>query len=183
LKLFCARPKVNGVKGSGILEDDRPGCYTLVISLRKKKRIRIGSLGASDFPQGIYLYTGSAKNGLRSRLSHHLGKRAKRNHWHIDYLLQCPEARVKYVLIYPPTRQECALNRQIARLAGAEAIFKGFGASDCVFGCPAHLYYFRKKSPQRVEGEKTKSSLAFPLAGTFIWACCFPSFSCQTEIL
>lgn len=159
------------------------GCYTLVISLQKKKWIHIGRLGKGYFPQGTYLYTGSARNSLRGRLSRHLSKRRKRNHWHIDYLLRCPEARMKYVLIYPPTRQECALNRRIAGLAGAEVIMKGFGASDCAFGCPAHLYYFRRKSPQRVEGEKTKSSLAFPLAGTFIWACCFPIFSCQTEIL
>ena len=120
----------------------RSGRYTLVVSLPKKKWIRIGSLGKRCFPQGTYLYTGSAMNSLWGRLSRHLTKRAKRNHWHIDYLLQCPEAHVKEVLIYAPTWQECDLNQRIARLAGAQTIMEGFGSSDCSFGCPAHLYYF-----------------------------------------
>ena len=126
------------------------GCYTLIISLRRQKRICIGSLGRGCFPQGTYLYTGSARNSLRGRLSRHLIKRRKRIHWHIDYLLQCPETRVKKVLIYAPARQECDLNQRIGRLPGAEVIMKGFGASDCSFGCPSHLYYFPKKSPPRI---------------------------------
>lgn len=133
----------------------RRGCYTLVISLRKKKWIHIGSLGKGCFPHGIYLYTGSAMNGLRGRLSRHLDNRPKRRHWHIDYLLMCPEARVKKVLIYPPTRQECDLNQRVGKLPGAAVILKGFGASDCAFGCPAHLYYFSKNRPPRVGRQGT----------------------------
>ena len=124
----------------------RRGCYTLVISLREKKWIRVGSLGKACFPQGIYLYTGSAMNGLRGRLSHHLRKRNKKSHWHIDYLLKCLEAHVKGVLTYPaPTRQECRHNQRIATLPGASVILKGFGASDCSSGCAIHLAYFGGK--------------------------------------
>ena len=127
----------------------RSGCYSLVIILPKKKWIRIGSLGKICFPQGTYLYTGSAMNSLRGRLSRHLNNRPKRSHWHIDYLLQCPEAHVKEVLIYAPTWRECDLNQRISRLPGAQAIMRGFGSSDCTRGCPAHLYYFSKNSPLR----------------------------------
>ena len=132
----------------------RSGRYTLVVSLPKKKWIRIGSLGKRCFPQGTYLYTGSAMNSLWGRLSRHLNNRPKRSHWHIDYFLKCPGPRVKKVLIYPPSRQECDLNQRVGRLPGAEVIVKGFGASDCTSGCPAHLYYFPRKSPpgMRLEG-------------------------------
>ena len=127
----------------------RSGRYTLVVSLPKKEWIRIGSLGKRCFPQGTYLYTGSAMNSLRGRLSRHLNNRPKRSDWHIDYFLKCPGSRVKEVFIYPPIRQECDLNQLIAKLPGAEVIVKGFGASDCASGCPAHLYYFPKNSPLR----------------------------------
>ena len=127
----------------------RSGRYTLVVSLPKKEWIRIGSLGKRCFPQGTYLYTGSAMNSLRGRLSRHLNNRPKRSHWHIDYFLKCPGSRVKEVFIYPPIRQECDLNQLIAKLPGAEVIVQGFGASDCASGCPAHLYYFPKNSPLR----------------------------------
>ena len=131
----------------------RSGRYSLVIILPKKKWIRIGSLGKICFPQGTYLYTGSAMNSLWGRLSRHLSKSPKRNHWHIDYLLQCSAARVKEVLLYAPAWQECDLNQRISRLPGAQAIMRGFGASDCTRGCPAHLYYFSRKSPPRMRLE------------------------------
>ncbi len=122
------------------------GYYTLVISLRKKKWIRVGGLGEGCFPQGTYLYTGSAMNGLRGRLSRHLRKRNKKSHWHIDYLLKCPEAYIKEVLIYAPTRQECSINQRIITLRGAKVILKGFGASDCTSRCTSHLVYFARIS-------------------------------------
>jgi len=140
------------------------GRYSLVISLRRKRWIRVGSLGKGCFPPGTYLYTGSALKGLWGRLSRHLRKRGKRVHWHIDYLLRCPEAQVKRVLIYPPTRQECALNQRIAALAGAQVIMKGFGASDCIFGCSAHLYYFPKKSALRKVWMIPENSRVRPLS-------------------
>lgn len=86
-------------------------------------------------------------NGLIGRLSHHLSKKSKKIHWHIDYLLRCPEAHIKTVLIYPSrTRQECRLNQRIAALPGAKVIVKGFGASDCISGCASHLFYLREKT-------------------------------------
>ncbi|MFQ5904844.1 MAG: DUF123 domain-containing protein, partial [Candidatus Binatia bacterium] len=128
------------------------GCYTLVISLRRKKWIQVGRLGRACFPRGIYLYTGSAMNGLSGRLSHHLRKRNKKSHWHIDYLLKSPEANIEKIFIHPaPTSKECRLNQQTASLPGAKAVLKGFGASDCNSGCISHLVYFpRKYSPEPI---------------------------------
>jgi sugar fermentation stimulation protein A len=121
------------------------GCYSLLIHLRKRSMIRVGRLGKSVFPPGVYLYTGSAMNGLRGRLSHHLRKRNKKSRWHIDYLLKCPGAQIKQILVYPPApEQECRQNRRISALPGAQVILKGFGSSDCGMGCGSHLFYLSK---------------------------------------
>jgi len=122
------------------------GCYSLLIRVRKKISIQVGRLGEAEFPPGIYLYTGSAMNGLKSRLSRHLRKGNKKSHWHIDYLLRRQEAQIKEILVYPGTdRAECRHNQRIASLPGVRVILKGFGASDCVSGCASHLIYFGKK--------------------------------------
>ncbi len=49
--------------------------------------MKVGKLGEFFFPQGVYLYSGSARGlgGLSSRLQRHLLGSSKK-HWHIDYL-------------------------------------------------------------------------------------------------
>jgi len=56
------------------------GIYQLVIHVPQKKSIKIGRKGTFDFPRGYYVYTGSAKKGLKARISRHL-KEAKRKFW------------------------------------------------------------------------------------------------------
>jgi len=64
-------------------------------------------------------------------------------HWHIDYLLTLPEARVQKIILYPAAPgQECRQNKRIAAQPGAAVILKNFGASDCKSGCGSHLLYF-----------------------------------------
>ena len=63
-----------------------PGCYSLIIDLKRKKTIRVGKLGEAVFPAGAHVYTGSAMKGLRTRLKRHCAK-IKKIHWHIDHLL------------------------------------------------------------------------------------------------
>src|SRR5262245_12800827 len=93
------------------------GCYTLIISLERRLSLRIGSLGIPEFSPGFYLYTGSALNGLKNRLAHHLRNQNKKCHWHIDYFLKCPQARVREIWLYPGTsRRECDLNQRVAAL-------------------------------------------------------------------
>jgi Uri superfamily endonuclease len=153
------------------------GCYTLIIRLPKQIKLQGGRLGKACFPKGIYLYTGSAMRGFNARLSHHLRSR-KKSHWHIDYLLKSPRARVEKVVIYPtPTREECRLNQKITRLAGSKVLLKGFGASDCSSGCAAHLTYIgRKISLERVAEKIAKLSQS--IASALILA---DSFSAVTR--
>lgn len=125
------------------------GRYTLVISLGKRKKIRVGKLGEAWFPEGIYLYTGSAMNGLRARVSRHIRKTKTKLRWHIDHLLQSPEAQIKKILMYAPAWRECQLNQSIMALPGARIILKGFGASDCASRCLSHLIYLESKMPPK----------------------------------
>lgn len=118
------------------------GCYSLIITLKRQKRIRVGKLGVARFPAGTYVYTGSAMKGLAARLRRHCSHR-KKIHWHIDHLLALPEARVKKIIIYPPApHQECRQNQKIAARAGATVILPHFGSTDCKSGCASHLFFF-----------------------------------------
>jgi len=120
----------------------QPGCYSLIISLKRKKTVRVGQLGVALFPKGTYVYTGSAMGGLAARLKRHL-TRKKKSRWHIDHLLKLPEARVDEVIVYPPAaHQECRQNQRIGALLGATVVLKRFGASDCKSGCASHLFFF-----------------------------------------
>jgi Uri superfamily endonuclease len=122
----------------------RPGCYSLIIDLKRKKTIRVGKLGKAVFPAGTYVYTGSAMKGLGARLTRHC-TRTKKMHWHIDNMLTLPDARIKIIILYPAAPgQECRQNKRIAALAGAAVILKNFGASDCRSGCTSHLLFFAK---------------------------------------
>jgi Uri superfamily endonuclease len=121
-----------------------PGCYSLIIDLKRKKTIRVGKLGQAVFPVGTYVYTGSAMKGLAARLKRHC-TRKKKIHWHIDHLLTLPDSRIEKIILYPAAPgQECRQNRRIAARPGATVILKNFGASDCKSGCVSHLLYFAK---------------------------------------
>ena len=108
--------------------------YQLFIRLRTRVRLRVGRLGLLEFPRGRYVYTGSARRNLESRIARHVS-RDKRLHWHIDYLLARPAARVTRVLKFSDA--ECEVNRRtIGRI-----VAPGFGSSDCRSGCGAHLKF------------------------------------------
>jgi Uri superfamily endonuclease len=118
------------------------GCYSLIITLTRRKNIHVGRLGMARFPAGTYIYTGSAMKGLAARLRRHC-RREKKIHWHIDHLLALKEARVEKIVVYPPMPgQECRQNQRIAARAGAQIILRRFGASDCRAGCASHLFFF-----------------------------------------
>jgi Uri superfamily endonuclease len=119
-----------------------PGCYSLIIEMKRKRTVQVGKLGVAVFPVGTYVYTGSAMNGLGARRRRHFVK-AKKIHWHIDYLLTLPDARVRQIILYPAMPgQECRQNKRIATHPGAAIILKNFGASDCRSGCTSHLLFF-----------------------------------------
>lgn len=132
-----------------------PGCYSLIIDLKRKKTIRVGKLGQAIFPAGTYVYTGSAMKGLGARLRRHCNRK-KKIHWHIDYLLTLPDARIKKIILYPAAPgQECRQNKRIAARSGAAIILKKFGASDCRSGCLSHLLYFAKDLLAKFPGLRT----------------------------
>ena len=117
-----------------------PGIYHLLIHLPQDTTIQVGKLGCFRFPAGYYVYTGSALNGLESRIARHL-RPGKRLHWHIDYLLQ--HSRVVDVITYRTTeRLECHFNQRILSLPDCKIPVKSFGSSDC--NCPSHLAYFNR---------------------------------------
>ena len=50
-------------------------------------------MGEVSFKEGDYIYIGSAKGCLETRLQRHLRKE-KRIFWHIDYLLENQKAKI-----------------------------------------------------------------------------------------
>lgn len=118
------------------------GAYQLLIELKKEKQIQIGKLGCFIFPEGFYIYTGSAMKNLYKRVERHLKQGPeKKNHWHIDYLLE--HAQIKSHRIFPSSKKnECALNKKIKKIKDAKIIIEKFGSSDCKSGCKSHLIYF-----------------------------------------
>ena len=114
------------------------GAYQLLIYLSNSTHIRIGKKGTFRFPKGYYIYTGSAKNGLKARVQRHL-RENKKNFWHIDYLLN--HASVKKVFLFLDGRtDECSLSRKMLIKLEAKVLVPKFGASDC--NCPTHLVFF-----------------------------------------
>lgn len=121
------------------------GLYQLVIVLHKARVIGVGRHGRFSFPAGYYVYTGSARRGLESRIVRHLRKR-KKMRWHIDYLLGY--GRVLEVKRYSRDLSECELNRRVGKIAGSEIVVPGFGSSDC--RCATHLLRFPRNPAQEL---------------------------------
>lgn len=111
-----------------------PVSYQLLIEVTQPVHCAIGRLGAFDFAAGLYTYTGSARRNFEARVARHL-RAEKTLRWHVDYLLAAPGVHVTKVV--RSARDECVLN-QASR--GSVPV-PGFGASDCVAGCGAHLKF------------------------------------------
>ncbi|SDF62337.1 protein of unknown function DUF123 [Halorubrum xinjiangense] len=118
------------------MSDAAVGSYTLVVDLAEDATLSAGALGEHRLPAGAYAYTGSALGaGGFSRVDRH--RRTARGehdvrHWHVDYLLGHPAARIDRVVRSVGVDVECAVAERLP--AGP---VDGFGASDC--GCPSHL--------------------------------------------
>lgn len=110
------------------------GNYIVVLRVETDTTVTIGSKGDIFFPQGYYLYVGSAKHNLTKRLERHSRKR-KKFHWHIDYLRDVATFHVGIAI-----RTTATLEHDIARAVSTIADWQinGFGASDCA--CDTHLF-------------------------------------------
>ena len=111
--------------------------YQLFISLSQDIKIQIGKKGLYQFPKGDYIYTGSAKKNMDSRLARHKSKN-KITHWHIDYLLANAETHI--FKIHKSKSSECELNQSIEGVT----LVPGFGSSDCKKNCSSHLQYITR---------------------------------------
>lgn len=101
--------------------------------------MEVGALGRHVFSPGLYIYVGSAMNGLEARVRRHLNTSRgalRAVHWHIDYLLR--EAGVSVETVYTRAseeRIECSIAADISRMGQP---IRGFGCSDC--RCESHLF-------------------------------------------
>jgi Uri superfamily endonuclease len=135
-----------------------PGTYALLLHIDLSRKVVIGALGWVKLPAGWYLYLGSARGpgGLAARLARHKRQRAKRFHWHIDYV----RAVATLVEIWSgegTARRECQWAAAAAALPGASVVASGLGASDC--GCRTHLFHY----PQRPAFSEFEAKVAVPL--------------------
>lgn len=113
--------------------------YCLHIQISRKISVNIGKLGKVDFPEGIYLYCGSARKNFDARINRHLATN-KKIRWHIDYLLGSKYSKiVKIEKFELEEHTECSLVKYYALNNIAEKYATGFGASDCKNGCRSHL--------------------------------------------
>lgn len=115
------------------------GAYCLCIRVEKDLVLDIGALGQLTFPQGTYVYVGSAMNGLEARLRRHLNTSRgsyRTIHWHIDYLLKAEEVSIDSIYVRESdVKIECA-TADVVSERGVPV--KGFGCSDC--RCSSHLF-------------------------------------------
>ena len=116
------------------------GSYILLIKLSKKLKLSISTLGEFELAPGNYVYVGSAlgPGGLKPRILRHLAS-SKRIYWHIDYVTTNPSAKVEYIsFILSNEKLECKIARELLN-KGFVPVIHGFGASDCIEGCPSHF--------------------------------------------
>ena len=119
------------------------GVYCLCIEVTGDLCLQVGALGLLEFPNGRYIYVGSALNGLDSRVLRHINTSNglyNAIHWHIDYLLREESVSVAAVYVRLSSEKiECEIADEVSRYGTG---VKGFGCSDC--RCNSHL--FRVKS-------------------------------------
>lgn len=125
------------------------GAYAIELGLSEPRPIYVGQLGKFNLPEGIYIYAGSAfgPGGLEARLRRHIRVDSKKVHWHIDYLRQITHIRSyccasAFESLAGGKPIECSWCQALNLLTGSTIPIAGFGASDCVHACPAHLIHF-----------------------------------------
>ena len=109
----------------------------------QSQRLQVGKLGWIDFGQGYYIYIGSARRTIQSRLLRHLTQK-KNRFWHIDYLLSIPSLGTITNIWISSEPCECTISQKIFQHGIGMVVRKGFGSSDC--GCPTHLFKVNSES-------------------------------------
>jgi sugar fermentation stimulation protein A len=113
------------------------GNYLVLLELPLDMEIEAGALGPIYFKKGWYIYSGSARRNLSTRLGRHMRKIKKRKHWHLDYIT--PYAgKIEGLPIASYRNLECDLASSLQEIGGE--VIPGFGSSDCA--CKGHFFYF-----------------------------------------
>lgn len=120
-----------------LLVDESHTLYIIKGHLAKEETISVGKLGTFVFPKGHYIYVGSAKRNIRSRIERHL-RMEKKYRWHFDYFR--PYLQVEKVQTFPGEQGECQLFHKLLSEKRGKIIVKGFGSSDCK--CHSHLIFY-----------------------------------------
>lgn len=131
------------------------GAYALELYLPQQIEITIGRLGKYSFRKGIYIYLGSASGpgGINARLGRHITGRPFRRHWHIGYLRNHAQPTA-YSFISPISNEqsgkpiECCWSQALTSLSSMDMVVPGFGVSDCLSRCKAHLLFYLRPGPE-----------------------------------
>ncbi len=144
----------------------QPGCYLLLLRIEKNISLRVGKLGSFYLKAGYYAYAGSARRGLKGRITRYLSP-AQKCFWHIDYLLRHPEVRLEGLFLFPgvffPEFDEHILIKKLLE-NGSKAVIPGFGSRDCREQCPAHLVKIPRK--QKISSLFPRAIILTRLSGT-----------------
>ncbi|MFO8050980.1 MAG: GIY-YIG nuclease family protein [Thermoplasmatota archaeon] len=122
------------ISASEIERINEPSDYLLTLFIEDDMKITVGALGKTFFRKGTYIYTGSAKGGLRVRVKRHLGVPGKKR-WHIDHLTSVTSEKSIW---WKPHEDEGEC-RSASELAERYEAVPGFGCSDC--RCGSHLFW------------------------------------------
>ncbi len=139
------------------------GLYVIVFELDKDQHISIGSLGVLFFKRGLYVYVGSAMNGLVSRIKRHLSRR-KRFHWHIDYF-SIHGQPIELYIKEKATKKSGGKGKDMSKgeraneeasiancLSSHFAYVPKFGSSDS--SAPSHFFFISNGSGEGLKGQK-----------------------------
>jgi sugar fermentation stimulation protein A len=128
-------PKLLRIPWNYIEKESRDrGSYLLILYLREPRSLSIGRLGRMFFPEGFYIYVGSAMGGLEGRIQRHRRLR-KRPHWHVDTLRNVAEFR-SALPIRSSERLECEIANALKDFG--EWQIPKFASTDC--SCETHLF-------------------------------------------
>jgi Uri superfamily endonuclease len=114
--------------------------YAVHLNLIEDQKVVIGKLGGFSFQKGNYIYIGSAKRAIASRLARHK-KIEKKKRWHLDYLRY--HCEITRIITYEDSDGECALAENLRKETGGIYPIRGFGSSDCK--CYSHLIWVPNK--------------------------------------
>ena len=121
--------------------------YLIILKNSSEMKIQVGSLGEHEFDKGYYIYVGSAKRNLFSRIKRHMKKNDKSKHWHIDYLRSKVDFKGFLTFSRKKYDSECTLVNFIDDKTSYSKIVEGFGSTDSE--CYSHLLY--SKDPDNLK--------------------------------